>query len=93
METIFENRFKYVDELKRMGAKIDVEGKVAVVKGVKELWGSNVRCTDLRGGAALIVAALKANGESEIDMLYHVERGYEKIEKNLSQLGIKIKRE
>lgn len=93
VENIFQNRFKYIDELKRMGAKISVEGKVAVVSGVKNLWGSNVNCTDLRGGAALIVAALKANGQSTIDMLCHVERGYENIDQNLLQLGIDIKRE
>ena len=92
VENIFENRFKYVEELKRMGAKINLEGKVAVVHGVKQLWASNISCTDLRGGAALVVAALKAEGTSQIDKLNHIERGYEDIENNLSKIGVEIKR-
>ncbi len=92
VENIFENRFKYVDELKRMGAKINVEGRVAIVTGANKLWGSNVRCTDLRGGAALVVAASKANGVTNIEELHHIDRGYENIEKNLLQIGIDIKR-
>lgn len=92
IENIFENRFKYIDELKRMGAKVNSHGKVAVVKGVKNLWGSSVECTDLRGGAALIVAALSAKGKTEISKLCHIERGYEDIEFNLKKLGANIKR-
>lgn len=93
VENIFENRFKYIDELKRMGAKISVEGRVAIVTGVKNLWGSNVRCTDLRGGAALVVAALKADGVTNIEELHHIDRGYENLESNLQKIGINIKRE
>lgn len=92
IETIFESRFKHVDELIRMGADISVSGKTAIVNGVKGLYGAKVNCTDLRGGAALIIAALAADGVSEIDEAYHVDRGYENIEKNLTSLGAKIKR-
>lgn len=92
VENIFENRFKYIDELKRLGANIRVEGKVAIVSGVKNLWGNKVYCTDLRGGAALVVAALAAKGKTEISKLHHIERGYENLEENLFKLGADIKR-
>lgn len=93
LENIFESRFKYVDELKRLGANIKVAGKVAVVEGVARLSGASVECTDLRGGAALVVAALAAWGETEIDKIYHIDRGYDRFEENLCALGAKIKRE
>ncbi|MBO5299872.1 MAG: UDP-N-acetylglucosamine 1-carboxyvinyltransferase, partial [Clostridia bacterium] len=92
-ETIFENRFKHVGELHRMGAKITTDGRVAVVEGVKKLYGARVESTDLRGGAALVVAALSAEGTSVIENISHIERGYENIEKALSSLGAKITRQ
>lgn len=77
IETIFENRYRYVDELTRMGARIRVDGRVAVVEGVSALHGADVACTDLRGGAALLVAALAADGVTRITDLHHLDRGYE----------------
>lgn len=91
VENIFENRFRYVDELKRLGANIKVEGRVAIVEGVKTLSAAPCKCTDLRGGAALVVAALAANGETVIDDIHHIKRGYEDIDHNLSILGADIK--
>lgn len=93
VENIFENRFKYIDELKRLGAKVSVEGKVAVVRGVESLWGASVECTDLRGGAALVVAALAAKSVTYINKIHHIERGYENMEGNLAKLGANIIRE
>ena len=92
VENIFENRFKYVDELARMGADIKVDGKMAVVKGVKRLTGANTVAMDLRGGAALVVAALCAEGKSEIESIGHIERGYENLAENLRTLGADITR-
>ena len=92
VENIFENRFRIVDELKRFGAKIYTNGRVAVIEGVKNLSGAVVECTDLRGGAALIIAALAANGETEINKIHHLDRGYEKLTENLSSLGALIER-
>ncbi len=89
-ESIFDNRFRYVDELRRMGANISVEGRVAVIEGVDGLKGAPVKATDLRAGAALIVAALSAEGTTEIYDIYHVERGYEDMEKKLRSLGADI---
>ena len=90
-ETIFEGRFKFVDELKRMGANILVDSRIAVIKGVENLMGTRVEAKDLRGGAALIVAALSANGVTEINKAYHIERGYEDIIDKLLNLGADIK--
>ncbi|MCL2033902.1 MAG: UDP-N-acetylglucosamine 1-carboxyvinyltransferase [Oscillospiraceae bacterium] len=90
VENIFESRYKHAAELTRMGAKIKVEGRVAVVEGVESLHGATVFCTDLRGGAALVTAALKANGKSEIAQISHIERGYQDFDKNLSLLGAMI---
>ena len=87
VENIFESRYKHVCELARMGAKISVEGRVAVVEGTPILHGAPVACTDLRGGAALVVAALAANSISEITEISHIERGYQNFDKNLSSLG------
>ena len=89
-ENIFESRYKYVQELNRMGAKINVEGRTAIIKGTKKIQGANVVATDLRGGAALILEALVAKGITEIDNIYYVLRGYEKIEEKLKKLGAKI---
>ncbi len=93
VENIFENRFRYVDELKRFGANIKTEGKAAVVEGVPKLSGATCACTDLRGGAALVLAALCANGVSQIGNIRHIERGYENITENLQHLGAVIRQE
>ena len=92
VENIFENRFRIVDELKRFGAKIYTNGRVAVIEGVKSLSGASVECTDLRGGAALVIAALAAKGTSEISKIHHLDRGYEKLSENLNELGAFIER-
>ena len=92
VETIFENRYRYVDELTRMGARIRVDGRVAVVEGVSALQGATVTCTDLRGGAALVVAALAAEGETRITALEHIDRGYECPEACLQNVGAVIHR-
>ena len=91
VENIFENRYKYVNELTRMGAKITVEGKVAIVKGVRKLSGAEVNSTDLRGGAALVTAALVARGKSKINNIEYILRGYENLDKKLKNIGAKIK--
>jgi UDP-N-acetylglucosamine 1-carboxyvinyltransferase len=91
-ETIFENRFMHVQELKRMGACIEVEGNTAVVHGVTNLEGANVMATDLRASASLVLAGLIAQGETIIDRIYHLDRGYERIEEKLSCLGARINR-
>jgi len=90
VENIFENRFKYTEELKRLGAKIKTEGKVAVVEGVDRLSAACCECTDLRGGAALVIAALVAEGTTEINKIHHILRGYDDIEGNLKSLGANI---
>jgi len=90
VENIFENRYKHVGELARMGAKIQVEGRAAAVEGVKKLHGAKLVCTDLRGGAALCLAALVGCGKSEIRDIYHIERGYQDFDKNLNALGAVI---
>ncbi len=92
IETIFENRFMHVMELRRMGANILIHDRVGVVEGVKNLIPSRVKATDLRAGAALILASLSCKGESEITNIYHIDRGYSKIENKLQQLGAKIER-
>lgn len=90
VENIFENRFRYVDELKRLGAKIGTQGKTAVIEGVDALSGASCKCTDLRGGAALVTAGLWAKGETLIDEIHHIERGYDDIVGTLKQLGADI---
>ena len=91
-ETIFENRFMHVQELQRLGADIRVEGHTAIVRGVDALSGAPVMATDLRASASLILAGLVASGETTIDRIYHLDRGYENIEQKLSALGARIKR-
>lgn len=91
-ENIFENRYKYISELNRLGANIRVEGRTAIIDGVDSLAGANVRATDLRGGFALVIAALSAQGKTQISNIFHIDRGYEKPEKVLSSLGANIKR-
>lgn len=92
VETVFENRYKHVDELVRMGANIKLEGRLAVIKGVKKLTGANVYARDLRGGAALVLAGLAAEGETVISDIKHIDRGYENIEEKLRQCGASIER-
>lgn len=91
-ETIFENRFKHAEELTKMGADIRVDGRIAVIRGVNKLTGASVVAKDLRGGAALVLAGLAAEGETIIDGVKHVDRGYQKLEEKLSELGANIKR-
>lgn len=91
-ETVFENRFLHANELQRMGADIRIESRNALVEGVEELTGSKVKATDLRGGVALILSAMKAKGETEIGEIHHIERGYYKIEEKLRSLGGDIER-
>jgi len=91
-ETIFENRMMHVQELKRLGADIEVEGNAAIVRGATRLTGANVMATDLRASACLVIAGLIADGETTIDRIYHLDRGYERIEDKLSALGASIRR-
>ncbi|HVI42852.1 MAG TPA: UDP-N-acetylglucosamine 1-carboxyvinyltransferase [Anaerovoracaceae bacterium] len=92
-ETIFESRFKHVDELRKMGAKIKVDGRTAVISGVKNLTGARVTAKDLRGGASLVIAGLGAEGETIVENICHIDRGYDKFEMALSKIGADIKRE
>jgi UDP-N-acetylglucosamine 1-carboxyvinyltransferase len=91
-ETVFENRFMHVQELRRLGADVEVEGNTAIVRGVRGLSGATVMATDLRASACLVVAGLVADGETLVDRIYHLDRGYECIEEKLSQLGARIRR-
>jgi len=91
-ETIFENRFMHVNELMRLGANIQIEGNNAIVRGVDGLEGATVMATDLRASASLVIAGLVAKGETLIDRIYHLDRGYERIEEKLTQLGAAVKR-
>jgi UDP-N-acetylglucosamine 1-carboxyvinyltransferase len=91
-ETVFENRFMHVQELRRLGANVEVEGNTAIIRGVPGLSGATVMATDLRASACLVVAGLQAQGETLVDRIYHLDRGYECIEEKLSQLGARIKR-
>lgn len=93
IENIFENRYKYTNELQRMGAKFLIEGKTAIITGVRKLNGVCVKATDLRGGAALIVAGLSAKGKTKITNIEYILRGYEDLDKKLTMLGAKITRE
>ncbi|MCK9237239.1 MAG: UDP-N-acetylglucosamine 1-carboxyvinyltransferase [Thiopseudomonas sp.] len=92
IETIFENRFMHVQEMQRMGAKVQIEGNTAIVTGIEQLKGAPVMATDLRASASLVLAALMAQGETLIDRIYHIDRGYECIEEKLQLLGAKIRR-
>jgi UDP-N-acetylglucosamine 1-carboxyvinyltransferase len=91
-ETVFENRFMHVQEMQRMGAKIQLEGNTAICTGVPHLTGAPVMATDLRASASLVLAGLVAKGETVVDRIYHIDRGYERIEEKLSQLGADIRR-
>ena len=92
-ENIFENRFKIVGELKRLGAKIDVQGKTLIIKGVRKLVGKEVESTDLRGGAALVLAGLIAKGQTKVMKTEYITRGYENFDLKLKSLGANIIRE
>jgi len=91
-ENIFENRFMHVQELQRMGAMIDIKHNTAIIRGIKKLEGANVMATDLRASASLVIAGLIAQGDTLIDRIYHLDRGYENLEVKLSQVGAAIKR-
>jgi len=91
-ETVFENRFMHVQELERMGAEIRLEGNTAIVSGVERLTGAPVMATDLRASASLVLAGLVADGDTEVQRIYHIDRGYERIEEKLALLGAKIRR-
>jgi UDP-N-acetylglucosamine 1-carboxyvinyltransferase len=92
VETIFENRFMHVQELRRLGAQIEVEGNTAIIKGCEQLEGATIMATDLRASACLVIAGLVAQGETIVDRIYHLDRGYEHIESKLSALGAQIRR-
>jgi UDP-N-acetylglucosamine 1-carboxyvinyltransferase len=91
-ETIFENRFMHVPELQRMGAKIQIDGKIAVVEGIARLSGASVMATDLRASASLVIAGLVADGETLVDRIYHLDRGYDRMEDKLRGIGADIER-
>ena len=91
-ETIFENRFMHVNELVRLGAKIDVDGHTAIVHGVPQLSGATVMATDLRASAGLVIAALVAEGTTVVDRIYHLDRGYDQMETKLRAIGADIER-
>jgi len=93
VETVFENRYKHVSELLKMGANIKLEGRMAVIKGIKKLTGANIFASDLRGGAALVLAGLAADGDTIVNEMKHIDRGYEKIEEKLKRVGAIIRRE
>lgn len=93
VENIFENRYRYTNELKRMGAKINIEGKIAIVKGVRKLSGATVDATDLRGGAAVVIAGLVAKGKTKVNNIEYILRGYENLDKKLNKLGANIELE
>ncbi|HBL67681.1 MAG TPA: UDP-N-acetylglucosamine 1-carboxyvinyltransferase, partial [Firmicutes bacterium] len=91
-ETIFDNRFRYVDELRRMGADIKVERDTAIIRGVERLSGAPVEAADIRAGVSLVIAGLMSEGITEVSGVYHIDRGYENLEKKMTQLGASIKR-
>jgi UDP-N-acetylglucosamine 1-carboxyvinyltransferase len=91
-ETVFENRFMHVQEMQRMGARIKLEGNTAIVSGVERLKGAPVMATDLRASASLVLAGLVADGETLVDRIYHIDRGYQDIEEKLAGLGARIRR-
>jgi UDP-N-acetylglucosamine 1-carboxyvinyltransferase len=91
-ETVFENRFMHVQEMIRMGAKIRLEGNTAICTGVEQLTGAPVMATDLRASASLVLAGLVAEGDTQVERIYHIDRGYQNIEEKLEGLGASIKR-
>ena len=91
-ETVFENRFMHVDELKHMGANIRIDGRTSVVEGVNKLTGCQVKATDLRAGAAMVLAGLVAEGETQVGYIHHIDRGYDNLVSKLVMLGADIRR-
>jgi UDP-N-acetylglucosamine 1-carboxyvinyltransferase len=91
-ETVFENRFMHIEELRRLGADIRVEGNSAIIRGVNELTAAPIMATDLRASASLVLAGLVARGDTVVDRIYHIDRGYECIEEKLGGLGALIRR-
>jgi UDP-N-acetylglucosamine 1-carboxyvinyltransferase len=91
-ETVFENRFMHIEELRRLGADIRVEGNSAIIRGVEQLTGAPIMATDLRASASLVLAGLVARGDTTVDRIYHIDRGYECIEEKLGGLGAVIRR-
>jgi len=91
-ETIFENRFQHILELQRMGADIQLEGNTAIIRGVDRLTAAPVMATDLRASASLVLAGLAADGDTLVDRIYHIDRGYERIEEKFRQVGATIQR-
>ena len=91
-ETVFENRFMHVQELRRLGADIKVDGNTATIRGVSEMSGAPIMATDLRASASLVLAGLVAKGDTTVDRVYHIDRGYECIEEKLAGLGARIRR-
>jgi UDP-N-acetylglucosamine 1-carboxyvinyltransferase len=91
-ETIFENRFMHLNELARLGSNIRIEGNTAIITGVERLTGAPIMATDLRASASLVLAGLVAHGDTVVDRIYHIDRGYENIEEKLGGLGAKIRR-
>jgi UDP-N-acetylglucosamine 1-carboxyvinyltransferase len=92
-ETIFENRYMHVNELLRLGANVQIDGHTAVVQGVPRLSGARVMATDLRASASLVIAGLVAEGETLVNRIYHLDRGYERMEAKLAALGARIERQ
>ena len=93
IENVFENRFMHINELQRMGADMSIDGNAVTIRGVERLRGAPVMATDLRASASLILAALTADGETEVRRVYHIDRGYERIEEKFHQLGAEIRRQ
>jgi len=91
-ETIFENRFMHVNEMMRLGANVQIDGKVALIEGVERLSGATVMATDLRASASLVIAGLVAEGQTVVDRIYHLDRGYDRMEVKLRALGADIER-
>jgi UDP-N-acetylglucosamine 1-carboxyvinyltransferase len=91
-ETIFENRFMHVNELVRLGAHIQIDGKISVIEGVPKLSGATVMATDLRASASLVIAGLVAEGETTVERIYHLDRGYDRMEEKLRSIGADIER-
>ena len=91
-ESVWDNRFRYVEELRRMGAQFSVDGKLAVVEGVDHLNAAPIKATDLRAGAAMVIAALCAHGTTEVEDIQHIERGYESVTEKLLAVGAEIRR-
>ncbi|MBQ3435052.1 MAG: UDP-N-acetylglucosamine 1-carboxyvinyltransferase, partial [Selenomonadaceae bacterium] len=91
-ETVFENRFMHVDELRRMGARIKIDGRTSIVEGQERLTGCQVKATDLRAGAAIVLAALVAEGETQVGYIHHIDRGYDNLVQKLVSLGADIRR-